>query len=153
MFDKIIHEGSFHRKRRVYFDHINKTALYKGKVVKMSNATQDILGSILMVRNADLKVGSHKIVDVVDDGKFYSLKTKIRKKEEVEVPYGEFETYKVEPFLQSNGIFKNEGKLWVWFSDDERRIPVKLQAKIVLGSVKVSLVKYTPGKFKMINLK
>ncbi len=146
-FDKIIHEGSYHRKRNLQFDHKNQTALYNGKkIIRISRDTEDIIGSIFMIRNSELIVGKSKILDVIDDGKFYSLKTKIREKELIDVPLGEYKTIKVEPILKSDGIFKNEGKLWVWFTDDKRRIPVMLQAKIVLGSVKVKMTEYVEGK-------
>lgn len=146
LFKKIINEGSYHRKRRVLFDHVNNTILYKETVIPMGEFTQDMFGAIFMVRNKDLKVGSSTTVDVVDDGIFYSLQTKVLKKEKVKTDYGKYSSFKVEPILQSSGIFKNEGKMWIWFSDTEDRIPLMIKAKVVIGSVKVKLTKYHKGK-------
>jgi len=145
-FKKIINEGKYHRKRSLRFDHRNKTALYKEKLIRISDETQDILGVIFMVRNKNLKVGDTYAIDVVDDGEFYSLKTEVKKREKINTEYGEFYTHKVEPFLQSNGIFKNEGKLWIWFTDDKKKIPLMIKAKIAVGSVKVKLIDYKKGK-------
>ncbi len=145
LFKKIINEGNYHKKRRVLFDHVNQTVLYKEKVVRMSNATQDLLGAIFTVRNSNLEVGKATVVDVVDDGKFYSLYTKILKRETVETDYAEKKSFKVEPVLQSSGIFKNEGKMWIWFTDDEKRVPIMLKAKVVIGSIMVKLLKHDKG--------
>ena len=145
LFKKIINEGKYHRKRRVLFDHINNTVLYKEKVIPMGEYTQDMFGAIFMVRNKDLEVGKSTIIDVVDDGKFYSLQTKVLKTEKISTDYGKHKSYKVEPILQSSGIFKNEGKMWIWFTKDEKRIPIMIKAKVVIGSIKVKLVKYTAG--------
>lgn len=145
MFYKVINEANYHKKRRVLFDHKNNTALYKEKVVRISDHTQDILGSVFMVRNSDMKKGAESYIDVVDDGKFYTLKTKVHKEEKVGVPMGEYKAFKVQPYLKSDGIFKNDGKLWIWFTNNEKRVPIMLQAKVVLGSVKVRMTKHIKG--------
>jgi len=54
------------------------------------------------------------------------------------VPSGEFETLRVkaEPL---SGAMKAKGVLWVWFSDDERRVPVQMKSKLGYGTLMFKL--------------
>ena len=52
----------------------------------------------------------------------------------------------VEPVLaEGTGLFVKEGRLKVWLTDDARRIPVRMRAKVAIGSVSADLESYTPG--------
>ena len=51
----------------------------------------------------------------------------------------------VEPLLKAGGIFKNKGRLVIWLTDDERRIPVLMKSKVMIGSVKVVLQEIKTG--------
>ena len=45
-----------------------------------------------------------------------------------------------EPVLVGDGLFKAKGKLTIWVTDDARHMPVKMQSKIPVGSIKAELV-------------
>jgi hypothetical protein len=47
--------------------------------------------------------------------------------------------------LLSGGIFKNKGRLVIWLSDDDRRIPVMMRSKVAIGSINVVLQEARPG--------
>ncbi|MGH7219026.1 MAG: DUF3108 domain-containing protein, partial [Nitrospiraceae bacterium] len=38
------------------------------------------------------------------------------------------------------GLFLNKGNIRVWFTTDDRRIPVRMKAKVVIGSIVADLV-------------
>jgi hypothetical protein len=57
----------------------------------------------------------------------------------VKTPAGKFQCVVVEPLLRAGGIFKNKGRLVIWLTDDERRIPVQMKSKVMIGSIKVVL--------------
>jgi hypothetical protein len=38
------------------------------------------------------------------------------------------------------GLFINKGDIRVWFTTDERRIPVRMKAKVIIGSIVADLV-------------
>jgi hypothetical protein len=46
------------------------------------------------------------------------------------------------PLVQQGRVFKENESLTVWFSDDQNRIPVKLKASILVGSIKMDLEEY-----------
>jgi hypothetical protein len=52
----------------------------------------------------------------------------------------------VEPLLKSTGVFKSQGRIRVWITADERRLPVLMKSKVFIGSVSARLVSYAPGK-------
>ena len=45
------------------------------------------------------------------------------------MPSGEYHTVRVkaEPF---SGAMKGKGVLWVWFTDDEKHVPVQMKSKL-----------------------
>lgn len=61
----------------------------------------------------------------------------------IEVEAGKFRCYVVEPLVQKGGLFKNEGKIVVWLSADDRKIPVKVATKVVIGYVGAELTSYS----------
>jgi hypothetical protein len=74
------------------------------------------------------------------------LEVKVLRREKVKVPAGEFDCLVVEPVLQASGIFKHEGRLTVWLTDDQFKIPVLMKSKVAVGSIASKLKNYTLGK-------
>jgi hypothetical protein len=54
---------------------------------------------------------------------------------------GTFDCIMVQPVLQGEAIFKQQGELWVWLTDDERKIPVQMKSKVAVGSITTELIK------------
>ncbi|HDH58008.1 MAG TPA: DUF3108 domain-containing protein, partial [Bacteroidetes bacterium] len=92
-----------------------------------------------------IEVGQSVYIQVHDIRKTYPLKVDILARETVETPAGIFDCIKVEPVLESAGIFKSKGRIFLWFTDDERRMPVILKAKVLIGSITAYLKEYKPG--------
>jgi hypothetical protein len=100
---------------------------------------QDVLSALYYVRTLNLVVGKSIFIDNHAEKKIYPLEVKVYKKEKVEVPAGKFNCWKVEPFLKSTGIFRQEGRLIVWLTDDSRKLPVLMKSKVTIGSISVRL--------------
>jgi hypothetical protein len=49
----------------------------------------------------------------------------------------------VEPLVKEGGLFKSEGLIVVWLTDDERRMPIRVNAKVLIGSIDTELKSYT----------
>ncbi len=60
--------------------------------------------------------------------------------ERVRVPAGEFATVVIKPILQSEGIFLKKGEVYIWLTDDEKRIPVMVKSRVKIGSFVAKLV-------------
>jgi hypothetical protein len=71
---------------------------------------------------------------------------RVLRRETVEVPAGEFSTIVVQPIIKTRGIFSEGGEAEVFITEDERRIPVKVKSKLVVGSVTLELTEYATGE-------
>ena len=74
--------------------------------------------------------------------KVYDLDVKYLGKETIDVPAGRFDCLIVEPLVQEGGLFKSEGNIIIWLTDDELKIPVKVKTKVVVGSIDAELTGY-----------
>lgn len=142
-FRKKLREGRYSYDYSVEFDSDKMQAVSitsKGsRTVDIPDFTLDILSAMYYMRTLDLEVGKTQTVNVLDNDKLYPLDLKIIRKERVNVRAGMFDCFLVEPMLKSGGLFKNEGKLSVWVTDDHRKIPVLIKSKAIIGSIVVEL--------------
>jgi len=141
-FEKHLREGKYRSNRGVDYDQVNGWAVSNKKdSMRIPPCVQDILTSFYYVRTQELVVGKSLFIDNHSDNKLYPLEVKVHKKERVKVRAGEFDCLVVEPILRASGLFKSKGRLLVWLSDDERKIPVQLKSKIVIGYITAELKK------------
>jgi hypothetical protein len=49
----------------------------------------------------------------------------------------------VEPLVREGGLFKSEGRVVVWLTDDERKMPVRVNTKVIIGSIDSELREYS----------
>ena len=107
---------------------------------------QDALSTLYFVRTQPLEVGKSFFLNNFIDGRKYRLEVKVLKRETLTVDAGSFECYVVEPITQSVGLFKHEGRLKVWLTDDRLRMPVLMKSKLIIGSIAVELTDYQLGR-------
>lgn len=102
--------------------------------------TQDVLSEFYYFRALPLTPGKTITIPVLaDDLKSYDLIVKVLGKEKITVPAGTFQCLKVEPFLKFEGLFKHQGQLYIWVTDDQRKVPVLIRSKIIIGSIDIVL--------------
>ena len=71
------------------------------------------------------------------------------REESVTVGAGTFSTTVVRPTIKSGGIFSENGEAQVWFSNDERRLPVQVKTKFSKFSLTLALESVTLGNVAM----
>jgi hypothetical protein len=145
-FQKNLREGSYKHQESVDFDQANNKVTYStGQVVETTPEARDILTSLFWARLFPLEVGKSIYIDNHTDKKNYPLEVKVYRKEKLKTAIGEVECLVVEPVLRYPGLFENKGRLWVWLTNDSRRIPVLMKSKIIIGSINAVLKEYNPG--------
>ena len=82
-----------------------------------------------------LEVGKSVHVTMFDSKKVWDVEVRVLKKQRIKVPAGTFDTVKIQPMMESEGIFDSKGEIYIWITDDERRIPVKVKSEILIGSI------------------
>ena len=78
-------------------------------------------------------------VNIYLDQEIYDLKFKYIGKETIKTDLGKIECYKLRPQLVVDRVFKDEDDMTIWVSADANKIPVRIQANIYVGSVKVDI--------------
>ncbi|MDR0292032.1 MAG: DUF3108 domain-containing protein [Elusimicrobium sp.] len=156
-YSQSIREGNYIRDEWVSFDAAQKKFIGSKKkkgdaeLIKgaLEGPVQDMLTSLYFVRlhAPELSAGKSVTFDVNDGDTTYPLIVRFIKKETLKTPAGKFNCIVVEPGFRKEGIFIQKGKsLKVWLTDDERRIPVKMETEVFIGSVSASLEEYKKGK-------
>lgn len=163
-FLKILNEGSFFSTSRILFDRDAKRAtlsdtIFNGSKRREIKARTDttvslegfehcIISAFYRVRSMDLSGKQEMKFDAVSGKKRYSLRVIVHGKESVETDLGKFDCIKVEPVLGDDGAFKAAGRLFIWITDDARRLPVLMRVKIPIGSIKGELTDFSQNLAK-----
>ena len=144
--EKHLVEGTYKNDEVIYFNPPNRTATRGVATMRTLPEPRDALGGFYYVRSLDLQVGSEITLNYADGKISKPIVIKVLRKEQVTVPAGTFDTIVIEPVLdETEGIFKQEGRIWIWVTDDENKMPVILKSKIAIGNVEVKLESYTLG--------
>ncbi|UCE23298.1 MAG: DUF3108 domain-containing protein [Candidatus Zixiibacteriota bacterium] len=148
-FEKNLREGKYRSDRLYTFDQ-NRNIVFSDKdTVEVAPYVQDALSVLYYVRTQQLEVGKSIFVQNFTDGEKYPLEVRVLRKEEVSVPAGTFDCIVVEPLLQSVGVFKHEGKLTVWLTDDRLKMPVLMKSKVLVGSIAAELSEFQLGDIEV----
>ena len=146
-FYKRLREGDYKKTVEISFDHETGQALYAdGHDLPIVPGIQDVLSAFFYVRTLDLAPGKVYHVPAHSSRKTYDLRVIVHERERVEVEAGTWDCFVVEPVIEGEGLFKHEGKLTLYLTDDEYRIPVMIKTKVPVGSIDVELKEYRPGR-------
>ena len=99
----------------------------------------DPLSLVFHLRDLPLQPGTVERFTVFADGKVYTLEAKVTKRESLSTPAGNFNTVAVEPKMLAGGLFREEGDLTIWYTDDARHIPVRIKSDLKVGSIVATL--------------
>jgi len=130
-------EYTFHQKE-------GTVTVVKGgttETLEMPQGTQDVISCLYFARSElSLRPGSSLTMNVYHDKKNRKLDVLVEEIETVSGPWGEVETARVLDVMPFQGLFLNKGNIRVWFTNDDRRIPVRMKAKVIIGSIVADLV-------------
>jgi len=147
---KTIHEGDRHREVDVQFDPFRRLGLLRERDTAgaapprqeqfpIPECVHDILSAFHYVRSLPLAIGESFEFPLNDGVRTLSIRIEVQALEEVPTDLGTFEAYRVEPDVFAGQLFQQKGRLFVWLSNDEQRIPVQLRAQIGIGTIVASL--------------
>lgn len=155
-FYRKIREGRYKKDEWTDFDHVNRKIHVRAtdKRGKMKEpvtydapaAVRDMIGGFLYLRVMDfskLKVNDTVSIKGFFEDEFYNLKIVYKGKDKVKLKFGKVNALKFAPVMPSNKVFeKGDDTVIAWFSDDKNRIPLKIDADMIIGSAGVELVSY-----------
>ena len=144
-----INEGGYTKNQEGFFNQASDRVLVKDydnkteRTFVIPNNTQDIVSTFYYLRNYPtinkLKVGESVSIDMFFDEETTKFKLKFIGREDLNTKFGVIPTMIFRPLVQSGRVFKEQEALTVWISDDDNKIPVRIQASLTVGSIKADL--------------
>lgn len=124
----------------VFINHIkNKMSVHKG----INKVFMDVLSGFFYFRTFQLDKNKPIFIDIFDSDKFATVEIKILKEESIETSDGkEIKALLIKPELTTEGLFKRKGDIFIWISNDERKIPLKIETKVNVGKITAELKEY-----------
>jgi hypothetical protein len=94
----------------------------------------DLLSGLFYASSQPMEVGKSFQIPVVDALHTVTVTFKVEGKEEIKTPIGTFKTIRVQPTAEA-GVVKNRGNIWIWYTDDDRHLPVQMRARLFWGTI------------------
>lgn len=151
-------EGKRHRQTTVTYDRnqnratwVERDVLKNNDVVRRAqvdvpHCVHDVLGGILALRGLALEPGQSVLVPISDGRRSAQVKVDAQEREEIVTPAGTFKTIRYEANLMNGVVYPRKGRLFVWMSDDAKRVPVQIRLRLAfpIGTVTLQLQKEQP---------
>jgi Protein of unknown function (DUF3108) len=143
-FSKQLIEGRRQVNSDLKFDYAQNKAIYteknlvsgisKRQETSIPSCVTDSLSAIFYAASQPMTVGQSFELPLGDTMKTVAVTMKVEGREEVQTPAGKFRTLRVEPTADA-GVVKNRGNIWIWYTDDDRHIPVQMRARLFWGTI------------------
>jgi Protein of unknown function (DUF3108) len=153
--DIFANENRMRRRERFKFDHTAGRAT----TVKQRNdeaertgtydiapGTVDIGAAMFALRNKPLAVGAEFEVPVFTGSKSFTLRAKVEGIEKLQTTLGVREVFRIRVQTGFSGSFATRGDLTAYMTTDEARLPVRVEADFVVGTLKAVLTDYKGGQ-------
>jgi hypothetical protein len=147
-------EGSRHRETAISFDRIrNRASLIEKDMVKntivsktdvqVPNCAHEVITALKQLRRTKVDVGQSVQIPVSDGRKSAAVKVEAQERERVITPAGAFNTVRYEVNLLNGVVYTRTGRVFIWLTDDDRRLPVqfRLRMSFPLGTITLELEK------------
>ncbi len=148
-------EGKRHKSTEVRYAYERGKAAYtetdvlKGAVVKTAETdipacVTDILGGLYRLRAMKVEPGQSVQIPTSNGLKTANVKITAHDREEVSTKLGKFKTIRYEADVFNGVLYRRSGRLFVWITDDERRLPVQIQLRmqfLTIGTITLQLEK------------
>lgn len=138
-------EGNYKDQDYAVFNHQNRICIHeKGKMV-IEPDVMDLISAIYYFRTFDFskaKPGDKYSFQVYLDNRLYETGAKFLGREVIKSDVGRIRCIKLRPQLIVDRVFKDANDMTLWVTDDENKIPVRVQSDLRVGSLKVDLIDY-----------
>jgi hypothetical protein len=98
-----------------------------------------MLSACYFVRTQKLTEGDVIAIPISEGGQIYNIEVVVGKREVIKVDAGKFKTIKLNAKIFDGRYIKRSGEMFLWMSDDVKRIPVRAKIKTSGATVTVDL--------------
>ena len=95
----------------------------------------DPLSAIYIFRKSPLQEKYTRSLVLANDDKIKDIRATVEKKEILQTSSGNVAAWKTGVASLMGGLFKEGGQFKIWFSADEKKVPVQFEVKVKLGRV------------------
>ncbi len=144
-------EGSRSRETKVTFEHSKASYIEKDllkntvqtKELDVPPCVHDVINSLYHLRTLRLDTGKNVVLPLSDGKKSVSARIEAQERETVKTPLGQFKTIRYEAFLFNEVLYTRKGRLFIWLTDDDRRLPVQIRVRlnVAVGTITLQLEK------------
>jgi hypothetical protein len=156
-FIRKIDEGGYTKNQEGFFNQAENKVFVKDykhnteKTFSITKNAQDILSSFYYLRNYPnidkMKPGESAAIDMFLDDKITKFRLKFMGREDIKTKFGVISAMIFRPLVQTGRVFKEEESLTIWISDDENKLPIRIKANLLVGSIKADLDDYKGLKY------
>lgn len=147
-------ESKRHHETRVTYDRSQNFAFFverdllsdmviREAKTQIPNCVSDALGALAKLRTLKLDPGQSVQLPVSDGRRFASVKVDALERGEVKTAGETYRAIRYQAALLNGVIYSRKGRLFVWVTDDARRLPVQIQVQMgfPIGTVTLQLQK------------
>lgn len=151
-FKRLVYEGGYTLINTLNFDYSKKKIYSSTKsnnnpvrfdTLQINQCAFDMLAAVYFTRTlnfSQIPMYQKQQVSVIIDDHVYDIWVRPMAKEVVENNDGKkYNCIKISAKMVEGTIFKGDEDVLVWITDDENRIPVYIEAKILVGTIKAYL--------------
>lgn len=145
-FRKVLQEKKRRKDVTTEFDYDRGFATRRDKQIPISKPLLDPLSTVYFARKLELVPGRRYRATLIADSKVVQPEIVVVKRERITTEAGSFKTVMVEPKLRGGSLFREgDNRLFIWYTDDARKVPVKIRSELSFGSITASLRAIRPG--------
>lgn len=154
---KKVNEGHRRKDTQIAFDYVRKLALLDEHDLNQPQAppkhaefdippcVEDVVTAFYYLRRQPLEIGHTIELPVNDGSKTQRVIVEVQARDKVQTPMGTFDAFRVEPKV-FGGLLKRKGRMLIWFSADNRHLPLRIKAMISVGTITGTLRSLTYQK-------
>lgn len=149
MFYQSIEENKYRKQETITFNHGSDVAYSeeKGdkKSFKVPDNIHDVISGYYFLRTLNFdRIYEGQLIEVPTffSGEVYPMRVKYRGKDIIKTKFGKIKVLKLNPVMPNNKLFKGEDSIRIWVSDDENKVPVKVEVDLWIGALEMDLTSF-----------
>jgi hypothetical protein len=153
-FTRRTREGGYKKDDEVTFHQQHGLAVSRNAVKKIPDNTQDIMSVFYYARTLDIegvKPGESFPLSFFLDDSLYTSKIVFLGREQLKTELGTFNCLKFKPMVLKGEVFNEPYPMELWITDDLNRLPVLVKSAVIVGSVKMELIRFEGLKNPLIS--
>lgn len=131
------HEASFTERD------VQKNAVIKTAHTEIPACVTDVIGGLMRLRTMRVEPGQSVQIPTSDGKKVANVRIEAQERETIQTKAGKFQTIRYEAGIFNGVIYSKKARMFVWLTDDARRLPVQIRVhmQFVIGTITLTLDK------------